>query len=186
MDDREILALLNARDETAIVRASEEYGAYCRSIARNVLGSDQDAEECLNDALMRLWNAVPPAQPENLQAYLAKTTRALAIDRLRASGAARRGGGQVHIALDELAECVSGVSDAEGEVMAKALGEAVDRFLRKQTVRDRAIFLRRYFFAESNAEIALRFEMKENSVAAVLSRMRRRLRAELEKEGYTL
>ena len=70
--------------------------------------------------------------------------------------------------------------------MAKALGEAVDRFLRKQTVRDRAIFLRRYFFTESNAEIALRFEMKENSVAAVLSRMRRRLRAELEKEGYTL
>ena len=186
MDDREILALLNARDETAIVRASEEYGAYCRSIARNVLGSDQDAEECLNDALMRLWNAVPPAQPENLQAYLAKTTRALAIDRLRASGAARRGGGQVHIALDELAECVSGVSDAEGDVMAKALGEAVDRFLRKQTLRDRAIFLRRYFFTESNAEIALRFEMKENSVAAVLSRMRRRLRAELEKEGYTL
>ena len=185
MDEKEILALLEARSETALRHTSERYGAYCRALARNLLGSEQDAEECINDALLRLWNAVPPARPENLRAYLAKTTRALAIDRLRAAGAAKRGGSQARLALDELAECVSGGTDAEDEAMARALGEAVDRFLRGQAARERAIFLRRYFFAESNAEIARRFGMKENSVAAVLSRLRRRLRTELEKEGFT-
>ena len=186
MEDREILALFNARDEDALRRTSEQYGAYCRAVAANVLGSPEDAEECFSDALLRAWNAIPPAAPDDLRAYLAKLTRGLAIDRLRAAGAAKRGGGEAPLVLDELAECVSGAADAESEVLARALGEAVDRFLRRQSARDRALFLRRYFHAESHAEIARRFGMRPNSVAAALSRLRRRLRADLEKEGFTL
>ena len=185
MEDRDILALLNARDEAALRETKEKYGPYCLAVARNVLGGEEDAEECLSDVLLRVWNAVPPAEPRDLRAYLAKVTRSIAIDRLRAGNAAKRGGGEAAIAIDELAECVSGNGDAESEVMARALGEAVDRFLRRQKTRDRALFVRRYFFAESNAEIAKRFGMRENSVAATLSRMRRRLRDDLEKEGFT-
>ncbi len=185
MEDRDILALFNARDEDALRRTSERYGAYCRAVARNILGSEEDAEECLSDALLKLWNAVPPETPRDLRAYLAKLTRSAAVDRLRAASAIKRGGGEASLALDELAECVSGASDAESEVLARALGEAVDRFLRKQTERDRALFIRRYFFAEPCAVIARRFGMKENSVSAALMRLRRRLRGELEKEGFT-
>lgn len=186
MDDRKILELFNARDEAALRRTSEKYGAYCRAVAGNILGSAEDAEECLSDALLRAWNAIPPAAPGDLRAYLAKATRALAIDRLRAEKAEKRGGGQAQLVLEELTECVSGAQDAEGKVMARALGEAVDRFLRRQGARERAIFIRRYWFAEGNGEIARRFGMRPNSVAAVLSRLRRRLRAYLEKEGFTL
>ncbi len=185
MEDREILALLQKRDEAALRAAKEKYGAYCLAVARNVLGSDEDAEECVSDALYRLWNAVPPETPRDLRAYLAKLARGVAVDRLRAASAQKRGGGETPLVLDELAECVSGAGDAESEVMARALGEAVDRFLRKRTARDRAIFIRRYFFAEPCAAIARRFGMRENSVAAVLLRLRRRLREELEKEGFT-
>ncbi len=185
MEDREILALLNERDESALRETKAKYGAYCLAVARNVLGSDEDAEECLSDALLKLWNAVPPETPRDLRAYLAKLTRSVAVDRLRAASALKRGGGEAALALDELAECVSGAGDAESEVLARALGEAVDRFLRKQTERDRALFIRRYFFAESCAGIARRFGMRENSVSAALMRLRRRLRSELEKEGFT-
>ncbi len=186
MEDRDILDLLQKRDEAALRETKEKYGAYCLAVARNILGSEEDAEECLSDALLKLWNAVPPAEPKDLRAYLAKLTRGVAIDRLRAAGAQKRGGGEGSLALDELGECVFGAGDAESEVMARALGEAVDRFLRRQNARDRALFVRRYFFAEGCAEIARRFGMRENSVSAALMRLRRRLRNDLEKEGFTL
>ena len=185
MEDREILELLGERDEAALRETKAKYGAYCLAVARNVLGSEEDAEECLSDALLKLWNAVPPETPRDLRAYLAKLTRGAAIDRLRAASAQKRSGGEALLPLDELAECVPGAGDAESEVMGRALGEAVDRFLRKQNARDRALFVRRYFFAESNAQIARRFAMRENSVSAALMRLRRRLRSELEKEGFT-
>ncbi len=184
MDDREILALFEARDEAALRETEAQYGAVCRAAARNILGSDADAEECFSDALLRVWNAIPPERPEHLRAYLLKLTRGAAIDRLRASGAAKRGGGELPLVLDELAEVLPGGQDVEDEALTKALGEAVSRFLKTLPQRDRVIFVRRCFKVESQREIARSLGMRENTVAVSLRRTRQRLRAHLMKEGF--
>ena len=184
MEDCGILALFYARDEAALREAEAKYGAVCRAAAKNILGSDADAEECFSDALLRAWNAIPPEKPEHLRAYLLKLTRGVAIDRLRASGAAKRGGGELPLVLDELAEVLPGGHDVEDEALTRALGEAVSRFLKTLPQRDRIIFVRRCFMVESQKDIARSLGMRENSVAVTLRRTRLKLRAHLTKEGF--
>lgn len=184
MEDSEILALFEARDETALRELDASFGALCRSVARNILGGDADAEECFNDALLRAWNAIPPERPERLRAYLLKLTRGVAIDRLRAAGAAKRGGGELTLVLDELAEVLPGGSGAEDEALTRALGEAVSRFLRTLPQRDRAVFIRRCFMVEAQKDVARSLGMRENTVAVSLRRTRQKLRAYLTKEGF--
>ena len=184
MEDEAIIQALWARDEAGLSRAGEKYGPLCRGLARRLLGSPEDGEECWSDALLRLWNAVPPERPRYLRAYLLKLTRSLAIDRLRARTAEKRGGGEGPLLLGELEEVWPGGSAPEGEVFARALGEAVSRFLESEPKRERALFLRRYFCGETVGALARDFGMKENSVSVCLRRTRLRLKAYLEKEGY--
>ena len=184
LEDREIVDLLWQREEAGLRAAGEKYGDACVGLARRLLGSVEDGEECWSDALLRLWNAVPPERPDHLRAYLEKLTRRLAIDRLRAASAGKRGGGEYPLLLEELGDCVPGSPGAEGEVLGRELGAAVGRFLKTQPRRDRILFLRRYFHGEAVGDLAKRFGMKENSVSAALRRIRLRLRRFLEKEGY--
>ena len=186
MEDERIVALLWEKDEEGLAAAEARHGRFCRALAEHLLGSAADAEECWNDALLRAWNAIPPERPLRLRAYLARLTRGVAIDRLRALGAEKRGGGELPLVLDELAECVSGGNGTEDEAMTKALGEAVSRFLGTQSARQREMFVRRYFCGEAVGALAKRFGMKENSAAAALKRSRDALRAYLEKEDFTL
>ena len=183
MEDEGIIALLLAREEDGLRAVEEEYGPVCRALAARILGSPEDGEECWSEALLRLWNAVPPERPAHLQAWLLKLTRGIAIDRLRAARAEKRGGGELPLLLEELEDCVPGSPGAEGEVLDRELGEAVNRFLRTQSPADRSLFLRRYFYGESVAGLAEALGMRRNTVSARLSRIRTRLRTWLEKEG---
>ena len=121
--------MLNHRDERALKESAELYGALCRSVARSILGSDEDAEECLNDALLQIWNAIPPADPENYCAYLMKTVRNLALNRYKAQHREKRGGGQVSQALDELAEIFPAEENVERELEQRELLNTVTEFL---------------------------------------------------------
>jgi RNA polymerase sigma-70 factor (ECF subfamily) len=185
MEDRELVCRFLQRDETALEAAEERYGGSCRALARNLLGSSEDAEECWSDALFRAWNAIPPEEPRSLKAYLLKLTRRQAIARLRARTAEKRGGGASELLLEELEECLPGIGDAESETLARTLGEKVNAFLRELPRRERTIFIRRCFFGETPGELAARFGMRENTVNVSLRRTRLKLRAMLEKEGYT-
>ena len=182
MNDQSIILQLEQRDETALTALSERCGPECRALAQNLLGSREDAEECFSDALLRLWNTLPP--PLSPRAWLRKATRRLALDRADQRSAAKRGGGTLPLLLDELAECLPGGEEPEARLLAGELEAALDRFLRAQSPRDRALFLRRYFDGAPLRDIASTYGMKENSVAAALRRMRERLRRTLEKEGF--
>ena len=184
MEDREILALLERREEDALRETDARFGGACRATARNILGSEPDAEECWNDALLRAWNAIPPERPLHLRAYLLKLTRRLAIDRLRAQTAEKRGGGELPLVLEELEECIPGGSGAEDAAMTRALGEAVSRFLFTLPARERTIFVRRCFHVEPNRDIARALGLRENAVAVSLLRTRQKLRAYLKEEGF--
>ena len=184
MEDAQIVALYWARDEEALRETDRRYGPYCRTVAGRILTAPEEVEECVNDTWLRAWNVIPPQRPTRLRAFLAKITRNLALDRLKAQTRAKRGGGEAALALEELAECVAAPGGVEEEVQQRELELAVHGFLSGLPPRDRDIFLRRYFFVEPVGEIAGRNSMGENSVSAALSRTRKKLRTHLEREGW--
>lgn len=185
MEDRQIIQLYWQRDQRAIQETNQKYGAYCFTVAQNVLGSGQDAEECVNDAFLSAWNAIPPQRPDHLRMFLAKLTRRLAFNRWRDARAEKRGGGETALVLEELAECLPSGSDGPQEAAeARELADCVRRFLRDLPERERNVFLRRCFFTEPVSEIARRYGLTENHVSVLLSRTRGRLRDYLAKEGY--
>lgn len=184
MEDHQIVALFLRRDERALAEAAQKYSGYCRRIAYNLLADDADTEESLNDTWLAAWDSIPPHQPTVLSAYLCKLTRRIAGRRLRARNAARRGGGEYPLALEELSDCIPAGDSTESAVDAAALAALLDRFVRTLPARERNVFISRYFAVEPVKEIAARFGMSASGIKSILLRTRKKLAAELEKEGY--
>ena len=184
MDDDRIVALYWSRSEAAITETAAKYGSYLRSISFSILGSREDAQECVNDTYHDAWNAMPPHRPSVLSAFLGKITRRISIDRWRKRNAEKRGGGELPLALEELEECVSGSGSVEDEVQRKELEQLLDRFLDALPVTERRVFLRRYWYLDSVQSIARQFGFSRIKTASMLHRTRAKLRALLEKEGY--
>lgn len=183
MTDDEILNLYWARSEWAINATEERYGPYCRAIALHILGSERDAEECVNDALFRAWSSIPPNRPEHLRAYLGKIARNAALNRWERGSAQKRGQGQTELALSELAECVPDREDVEKSAEGRELTQAVENFLLSQPFEKRNVFLQRYWYLASVKDIGAANRMSESKVKSLLYRMRKELRNYLEQEG---
>ena len=184
MEDSKIVDLYWERSEQAIHETKRKYEHYCFSIASNILPLREDAEESVNDTYLAAWNTMPPNRPCILSTFLGKITRRISIDRWRNQSADKRGGGNVPIALDELAECIPGGADPASEVEAKELSKAVGRFLDTVSCMERRIFLMRYFELAKIRTIASEFHMSVGTVKSILHRIRTKLRTALEKEGY--
>ena len=184
MDDATIINLFWARDEAAIPAAQDKYGAYCRAIALGILADARDADECVNDALLRLWRAIPPERPERLPAYVCRIVRNAALSRRRRDGAQKRGGNYT-VALSELEGCIAAPEDSQSALDAKELTAALERFLDTLSEENRGIFLRRYWFADKCADIGRRVGLSEKAVTVRLTRLRKQLKKYLaEQEVY--
>lgn len=181
MTDPELTALFLARSEEAVPALQAQYGPYCRAIAAQLLADRRDVDECLNDAWLAVWRAIPPARPEHFKGWLAAIVRnrALAIGRENS----RRPPTADEAAL-ELASCLPPGSDPLGEAEHRALAQAVERFLRAQPKDVRAVFLRRYWYADTVEGAARRLGWSVSKTKSVLFRTRNKLRAQLQKEGY--
>ena len=186
MEDIEIIGLYRSRSENAIAESDKKYGAYCFTVAYNILSDREDSGECVNDTWFHTWNVIPPKSPDRLKLFFAKITRRLSIDRLKKRNSQKRGAGELAVALDELDGCVPGGSRVEDSIDEKLLAECIDTFLRKLSRRDRQFFLRRYFFTESVSGIASRFKVSENVVSVSLYRTRAKLKKRLETEGFSV
>lgn len=184
MDDELIVKLYWERSASAIELTDQKYGAYCHSIAYNILRSREDAEESVNDTYMDAWNAMPPHRPSILATFLGKITRRISIDRWRASSRIKRGGGEIPLALEELEQCIAGGHSPEQEIEKKELAEAINRFLDTLAVAERRVFLARYWYMDSIQEIASHWGFSKSKVMSMLFRTRNKLRRQLEKEGY--
>ena len=187
MEDSNIIALFWERSEEAIAQTASKYGRYCKYIADSILRNEEDAEECVNDTYLRLWNSIPPERPILFKAYIAKVVRNLALNRYEASHAQKRGGGAVDAVVDELDFCLSDPSQ-DGEEMEnrEALADLLDRFLGDLKPEVRKVFVRRYFYAASVEEIAESYGMSVSKVKMTLLRTREKLKKYLEKEGISL
>ena len=186
MEDSKIIDLYWARKEQALAETDEKYGSYCRTIARNILRNFEDTEECVSDTWLHAWNSMPPQRPGILSAFLGRITRNLSFDRCKYQQAAKRGGGALPLALDELGECIPASGRVEHELEQKELAAAIDRFLRTLPEKDCNLFLRRYWYVDSISVIADRYGMKENTVKSILFRTREKLRKFLGEEGIAV
>jgi len=182
VDDAEIIRLYQDRSEHAVRETEAKYAALCMTVAYNMLGSREDAEECLNDALMSLWQNIPPAEPKSLGAYLVTAVRNAARDKLAYQNARRRGGGQLPLAMDELADCIAAGDSPDRMLDSLALRDAFRRFLPTLKPAAKAVFLQRYWLCLSVAEIAAETGFSVARVNMSLMRTRKKLKVFLEKE----
>ena len=186
MEDEAILNLYFARDEQAITQTDLKYGGYCHSIASRILGSREDSEEAVSDTYWQAWNAIPPQRPDYLKLFLGKLTRNLAFSRWRKQNAAKRGGGETELVLEELAECIPGREQIDDRLNARELERTIREFLDTLPRRDQDIFLQRYFFLDDGETIAARYGIRRTHVNLILSRTRTKLKTYLTQEGYYL
>lgn len=184
MDDARIIELYFARNESAISETESKYGRYCFKVAQNILLSEEDSKECVNDALMHTWNAIPPTRPKSLKAFLAKITRNIAFNKYRESATQKRGGSEAELVLSELEECIGCRENTETEYSKRELGRALNKFMHTLPERECDIFMRRYFYVDSVRDIAKKYGMSESQIRAIISRTKQKLKAYLEKEDF--
>lgn len=184
MEDLQIVDLYWARSETAIACTARKYGAYCFTIAHNILNSREDADEVVNDTWMQAWNCMPTHRPGILSTFLGKITRRLSIDQWRRCHAQKRGGGEVLLSLSELEDCCAAAGGVEEQVELQELAEVINTLLARLPQMERDVFVSRYFFLFPIREIAEKFATTEGRIRTMLYRTRLKLRRELQKEGY--
>lgn len=184
MEDTEILERFWKRDEGAIPAAEEQYGTRLLRLAERLLGSREDAEECVSDTWLAAWNAIPPERPEHLFAYLARVCRNLALDRLDWRNAQKRKADVVTLTA-ELEACIPD-SRRDQSLDGEAIGVLLTVFLEGLSEEARLVFLRRYWYGDTVQEVARRYGYSESKVKMLLFRTRKKLRTWLEKEGIAL
>lgn len=186
MDDRGIVALYLRRDETAIWQTAEKYGHRLRALAYGIVNDLQTAEECENDTYMEAWHTIPPHEPSDyFYAFLARITRHISLNRCRDRDRLKRSAFICELSA-EMEQCIPAPDDSSCRMDDLALRTAINDFLGKLDEEKRNIFVRRYWFLDSVADIAKRYGISESKVKTTLFRCRNRLREYLNKEGYTV
>ena len=183
MEDERIVDLYWQRSDEAISETNQKYGRYCHTIAYNICGKDEDAEECVNDTWFRAWNLMPDQRPSVLSVFLGRITRNLAIDCIKARNRLKRGGGEAVLVLDELEECIPGGKPPEQVLEEKELEEAIRRFVSELPAFEKTIFILRYWHLISVPEISKKLCCSQGKIKSSLFRTRKKLRIFLQEEG---
>jgi len=182
VEDSGIIEMYFQRNEQAVQETSSKYSAYCHSISYNILRNQEDAEECVNDVLAKVWGCIPPQKPQNLKAFLGKLTRNHSLNMLEKQQAEKRGGGEHGLILDELENIIASNSIIEDELRQAEILQAINEFLKGLPKNKRVVFVRRYWYLNSIAEIAHMYKISEGKVKSMLFRTRSKLKDHLQKE----
>ena len=175
IDDEKIIEMFFERDQQAIQELDIKYGKICRNLSYNIVNSRQDAEECVNDAYMGAWNAIPPVRPNPLLPYLVKIVRNISLKIYWRKEAAKRSG-HYKIALEEIEGYVADQKTMEDETEARELAHIIGEFLDTLTMENRVIFMRRYWFADSYKDIAEFMGLSEKNISVRLTRIREKIK----------
>lgn len=182
MRDAEIVESFIARSEQAIKETETKYGAFLNRLAMNILRRREDAEEVVNDTLLAAWNSIPPKNPENLKTYLGRIVRNKAVSRYRMTAAEKRGLGAGEW-FAELDECLPSAQSAEDGLLTNELTAHITDWLRSLTDEERALFVRRYYYAESVSSLAKELSVPSKQLSRRLNRLREGLKKYLEGKG---
>lgn len=185
MEDNKIIALFYRRSEKAIEETKLKYGNYCKKIAFQILGITEDVEECESDTYMKLWDSIPPASPTSLKAYIGTVARNSAIQKYRYYNADKRNQ-HMDCVIEEIEATVAAVETVESEIARKELVGAINTFLGSLGEEQRILFVKRYWRMESIQDICKEMRISKSKAEVTLSRIRKKLKAYLEQEGYVI
>ncbi len=186
MDDDHIIDMFWKKNENAVYETDRKYGAFLKQIANNILSSQMDAEEILQDTYLSAWQKIPPERPLHLKAYLGKIIRNLSLKKVRDMNTAKRGGGKIVQITEELSDICEEYSSVSEIVETRETAQVIDHFLRSLPIRECDVFVCRYWYYDSISDISSRFNMGESRVKMMLLRTRKKLAKYLEKEGICL
>lgn len=175
IEDEGIIELFFRRDQQAIRELDRKYGKICHKLSCRIVNSRRDAEECVNDAYLAAWNAIPPARPDPLLSYIVKIVRNISINRYWKTEAAKRSSACT-IAMQEMEGCIADPKTVEDELEAGELARIIEGFLDTLSAKERVIFMRRYAYLDSYADIAKRMGLSEKNVSVRLTQIRRKLK----------
>lgn len=176
--DEKIIEMFFERSEQAIRELDDKYGKVCYALSHNIVGDRQDAEECVNDAYLGAWKAIPPVKPDPLRAYICKIVRNISLKIYYRKKAAKRNS-HYTVAMEELETCIADPDTVEDEIEARELARIIESFLDTLTQKERVIFMLRYAYMEAYSDIARRVGITEKNVSARLVFIRRKLKAYL-------
>lgn len=184
MEDEKIVELFFERSEQSIKELDIKYGKLCHKLSHNILNSWSDAEECVNDAYLGAWNAIPPTKPKPLVAFICKIVRNISLKRYYMKGAAKRNS-IYDVTIQELEVYLSSPNTVEAEIEARELARIIESFLDTLTLENRVIFMRRYWFSDTYADISEFVGLTEKNVSVRLTRIRKQMKQYLiEREVY--
>jgi len=183
MEDSRIVELYWTRSESAIEETATKYGKYCYAIASNILANAEDAQESVNDTYLGAWNSMPSHRPAVLSSFLGKITRRISIKKWQEKYAEKRGGGEIVLALDELADCIPSEQSVENELEIAELSKAIDDFVMALPMTERRVFICRYWYLDAISVISQQFGFSQSKVKSMLHRTRHKLLLHLKKEG---
>lgn len=185
MEDSQIISLFFKRDEAAISETDKKYGAFCHKIAFNILSSNADAEECVNDTYLQAWNAIPPQSPDRFGAWLGRVVRNIALNLWNKNHRKKRYAGMEEL-FDELEDCIPSPVTVEHKMEEKELTEFLNTWLASLSDDDRILFVRRYWNGEKLNKLAEENRVSSGNMAKRMYRLRQELKKKLEQEGYSL
>ena len=174
-EDERIIELFFARSEAAIRELDIKYGKTCHRLSCNILNNVQDAEDCVNDAYLGMWNAIPPAKPNPLLPYLCRIVRNISLKMYHKKTAAKRNSAHT-VAMEEIEGCLADPETVETQLEARELARIIESFLDTLTAENRVIFMRRYWFSDSCRDIAGRLGLTEKNITVRLTRIRKKLK----------
>ena len=186
MDDKTIVSLYLARNESAILQTDKKYGNYLMKIAYNILNDREDSKESVNDTYLAAWNSIPPNIPEMLSVYLSRIARRISIDIFRKKNSQKRKSSQLTYSLDEMSDCTSNTPEPDEIIENKRLSEVISAYLYSISELQRNIFICRYYYFDSVKDIAKYCNITESNVKTTLYRLRNGLREYLLKEGFSI
>ncbi len=175
LEDEKIIELFFKRSENAITELSQKYGQLCMTVSMNILGNNEDAEECVNDSYFGVWNAIPPHKPDNLTAFLCKIVRNLSLKRCSRNSAEKRKS-NYGVCIDELDECLLSANTVESELEFGELSGTLDKFIAQLDKTNQFLFVRRYWFMDSYESLSKSTGIKEQAIRTRLSRIRSNLK----------
>ncbi|MCI8353922.1 MAG: RNA polymerase sigma factor [Lachnospiraceae bacterium] len=175
IEDGKIIELFFRRSEQAIRELDEKYGKVCRKLSHNIVNNRQDAEECVNDAYLGAWNAIPPAKPSPLLTYICKIVRNISLKTYWRKEASKRRSTYT-IAMEEIEACIADPNTVEIEIEVRELARIIESFLDTLTTENRVIFMRRYWFSDSCKDIAEFVGLSEKNISVRLTRIRKKMK----------
>lgn len=184
LKDSQIIELFFKRSTDAITYLDKEYGKLCHRIAYNITKNPEDAQECTNDAYFHIWNSIPPLIPRSLSAYVSKTTRNIAINRIKHCNCQKRYQ-KLEILYSELLASFPSDENIESSCDTTITDE-INHFLKTLDTENRILFIRRYYDMESIESLSKHYNVNKGTVYTRLYRIRKKLKKHLTQKGIYL